>query len=333
MTKYDFDKLQPAAQIRRLRRVAATALAEYGVGATRLRLLAHHRQTTFQVTDGRTGEKYLLRLHRAAYRPPAAIEFELQWLTELHDKTGIVAPLPVAAKNGQWVLPVHGAGIPEDLFCSLTRWVPGRRYFRRTGPGAWVLHEVGRQMAVMHNLAQRYTLPRPFPGPIWKAERLFAASKKLQRAERKYLSPVQCRVFQRAARRAAEALASLGTGRQVFGPIHADLIQSNYLIHHGAVHLIDFAELGLGHYLYDLAVTIYGLWGLDPRQEQRQALLDGYRLVRELPAEQADLLDRLVGGRAVIQGRFVMSSEYTADREIAPRYVQQVLACLQAHDD
>jgi Ser/Thr protein kinase RdoA (MazF antagonist) len=254
----------------------------------------------------------------------------LRWLVELHDKTEIVAPLPVAAKNGRWVLPVRGTGIPDDLFCSLTRWVPGRRFFRPTGPGAWVLREVGRQMAAMHDLAERFTLPRPFPGPIWNAERLFGESEKTRRAERKHLTIGQRKMLQRAAGRAAETIASLGTSRQVFGAIHADLIQSNYLIHHGAVHLIDFAELGLGHYLYDLAVTIYGLWGLDPRQEQRQALLDGYRLFRELPAEQADLLDRLVAGRAVIQGRFVMSSEHPADREIAPRYVQQVLACLQA---
>jgi Putative homoserine kinase type II (protein kinase fold) len=330
LTQDNFDGMPPDAQIRRLRLAAASALAEYGLADTRIRLLAHHRQTTFQVAGARTSDKYLLRLHRAAYRPPAAVQFELSWLAELHDKTDVVAPLPVAAKNGQFVLPVRGTGIPEDLSCSLMRWVPGRRYFRRTGPGAWVLHDVGRQMAVMHDLAERFTLPRPFPGPIWNAQRLFSASEKIRTAELKYLSSAQRKVFQRAARRAAQMMASLGTGRQVHGPIHADLIQSNYLIHLGAVHLIDFAELGLGHYLYDLAVTIYGLWGLDPRHEQRQALLDGYRLVRELPPEQADLLDCFVAARAVIQGRFVMCSEHAADRQIAPRYLKQVLACLHA---
>ncbi|HEX5103811.1 MAG TPA: phosphotransferase [Pirellulaceae bacterium] len=321
-----------AGQVRRLRQAATESLAGYDIEATRVRLLAHHRQTTFQVISGRDGERYLLRLHRAARRPPAAVQFELWWLAELRDKTKIVAPLAVTAKDGRSVLPVRGMGIPDDLYCSLLRWVPGRRYFRRTGPGVWVLHEVGRHMAVMHDLAQRCNLPRtPPPVPIWNAERLFGVTEQEKTAERQQLTLHQRKLFQRAARQAAEVMEHLGVGRQEFGLIHADLIQSNYLVHRGAVHLIDFAELGLGHYLYDLAVTIYGLWGLDPQRNQRQALLEGYRLVRELPMRQVDLLDRLVAGRAVVQGRFVMSSEHAADREIAPRYVRQALDCLTAY--
>jgi len=102
------------------------------------------------------------------------------------------------------------------------------------------------------------------------------------------------------------------------------------LIHRRTVHVIDFAELGRGHFLYDMGITLYGLWGLDPELEQRKAFLTGYREVRDLRPDHEILLDVFTTARAVIQGRFVMTSSHPADQKVAPRYLQQVLACVRA---
>jgi Ser/Thr protein kinase RdoA (MazF antagonist) len=254
----------------------------------------------------------------------------MQWLRSLRERTRVIAPLPIAAAHGQHVMRVRQEGLPDDIECSLLEWVDGRRYFRRRGPGAWVLHEVGRIMAAMHNHAENYAWPSPFPGPEWNWQRLFGqASAVLAAAERRLPAAADHRRIDRVQQRAKQVMEALGTGRAVFGPIHGDLIQANYLIHRGTVRVIDFAELGLGHYLYDIGITLYGLWGLDPDQSQRRAFVAGYRQVRELPARHEKLLDVFTTARAVAQARFVMTSDHPDDQRIAPRYLQQVLACLR----
>jgi Ser/Thr protein kinase RdoA (MazF antagonist) len=186
-------------------------------------------------------------------------------------------------------------------------------------------------MAKMHDHAERFKLPQSLPCPEWNWERLFGQSDgKVAAAERQLLTPAERRLFRRVADRAQETMDRLGTSRRVYGLIHADLIQANYLIHHGNVHLIDFAELGRGHFLYDMGITLYGLWGLDPGLEQRQAFLAGYKEVRKFSPNHEALIDVFTTARAVVQGRFVMTSSHPADREIAPRYIRQVLACIRA---
>ena len=50
------------------------------------------------------------------------------------------------------------------------------------------------------------------------------------------------------------ALDQLGTTRTNYGVIHADLHLGNMLVQDGTVAIMDFEQVGRGHYLYDLAV-------------------------------------------------------------------------------
>jgi hypothetical protein len=60
-----FETLTYAGQLRRLRRLAADALAPYDIHEPRLTALAHGDNTTFRV-DLATGERYVLCIHRSA---------------------------------------------------------------------------------------------------------------------------------------------------------------------------------------------------------------------------------------------------------------------------
>lgn len=117
----------------------------------------------------------------------------------------------------------------------------------------------------------------------------------------------------------------LGTSRKVWGVIHGDLMQANYLIHRRHVRVIDFADFGIGYFLYDMAITLFALWGLDPDDLQRQAFLAGYRQVRELSLDHDRLLDVFIAGRGVVQARFVMASDFPEDQAMAPKYVRRVI--------
>jgi Ser/Thr protein kinase RdoA (MazF antagonist) len=83
----------------------------------------------------------------------------------------------------------------------------------------------------------------------------------------------------------------LGSGPAVYGFIHADIHQHNYLFNHGETALIDFGDSGWGHYLYDLAVTINEIRDLPSGPALRRALLTGYREVGSLSEEHERLID------------------------------------------
>jgi Ser/Thr protein kinase RdoA (MazF antagonist) len=56
----------------------------------------------------------------------------------------------------------------------------------------------------------------------------------------------------------------LGYGPDLYGLIHADLHQGNYLFHGDEVRVIDFDDCGWGHFAHDLAVTVSELEHLPP---------------------------------------------------------------------
>jgi Ser/Thr protein kinase RdoA (MazF antagonist) len=100
-------------------------------------------------------------------------------------------------------------------------------------------------------------------------------------------------------RRVRRAQDELGESPDTFGLIHADIHQNNYLFHDGEVRLIDFGDCGWGQYLYDLAVTISELDGLPGCAALRDAVLAGYRRVRDLSPVHEDLIDTFVMLREV----------------------------------
>lgn len=148
-------------------------MRRYGIVDPRLTLLAHHRQTTFKVESQTTGEKYVLRYHRPDYRIPATIRSEFHWLRSLRQNTDVVVPEPVATLDGEDVPRVTAKGLPGDLSCSLMKWVEGKRYFRKNGPGVLVLRQVGQVMSAMHRHAEEFVPPGSFHSPVWNWERLF----------------------------------------------------------------------------------------------------------------------------------------------------------------
>ena len=89
----------------------------------------------------------------------------------------------------------------------------------------------------------------------------------------------------------------LGRGPDVYGLIHADLHQGNYLFHGDEVRVIDFDDCGWGHFAYDLAVTVSELEHLPRQATLREALIAGYRSVRPLSAEQEAAVDDFVALR------------------------------------
>lgn len=103
-------------------------------------------------------------------------------------------------------------------------------------------------------------------------------------------------------------MRSLGYDDNVFGLIHGDCTQANYVIDRGQIGLLDFGDFGFGHFVYDMAITLLMLKPFDQSGAQRRAFIRGYREIRDLPPEHENLLDVFVAARAVVLAKWVLGA-------------------------
>jgi len=276
-----------------LRRAANRALSTYGIEPISISLLTHLYNTTFAVT-GQDGTRYVLRIHRSHGNPihpvptQAMIESELWWLERLRTDLDISVSAPVRTPEGAGVVGVAVEGMPEERLCVLFRWLDGRFLHHRLMPAH--LERVGRLTGRLHDHSAGLSVPSGFgrqrvdeaAGETEEATvRLFADHWSAEGAE------VIGSMFARAHRVQEE----LGRGPEVFGLVHGDIHQENYLFDGEAVRLIDFDDSGWGYYLYDLAVTVHEIDFLPRGPALQAAFLAGYRHIRDLSAAQQAMIE------------------------------------------
>src|SRR5512143_4144100 len=99
MQQAEFDALSQDGRVERLQSLARAALAHWGLESAALELLKYRENAVFKVTDASSGERFVLRVHRAGYRTDAELRSELQWTAALI-QDGIEAPSVVPTKAG-----------------------------------------------------------------------------------------------------------------------------------------------------------------------------------------------------------------------------------------
>jgi Ser/Thr protein kinase RdoA (MazF antagonist) len=288
-----FELLTMRGQLGRLRRLGEEALRAYDLTPSRLVPLAHEENTSFLAIDGR-GDRYVLRIHRVSgtpFHPPrtvAEVRSETAWLSTIRRETDLVVPEPVAAANGSLLTVAEADGVPGSRTCVLFRWHPGR--FLDGGLTSTHLERVGRFMARLHEHALHFEPALDFQR--WRIGDTTGAVAT-------YIAATVGAAFGPRGRGIAEdVIAStqrvqreLGTDREVYGLIHADLHQDNYFFHQGQVRAIDFDDCGWGHFAYDLAVTLSEVRTRPDFVALQAALLRGYREARLFPVEHEPHLE------------------------------------------
>lgn len=275
-------------EIRRLRALVAPVLARYGIEPQALTLLGHWYNSVFAITAA-DGQRYVLRVDRRAMDLPAVArqrvetESELWWLDKLHADLDLPVPEPVHTLDASSVVGLTVEGETEERVGALFRWTEGRLLYRGLRPAH--LQQVGRLTAQLHNHSERLSVPDWFCRPQVARTDAEIADPVIHLFSTRY-SPEAGRTVRATYERIRRVKDDLGDNPAAYGLIHADIHQRNYLLHRGKVRLIDFDDSGWGHRLYDLAVTIQQLKRHPHAYELRQALLDGYRQVRDLSAAQ-----------------------------------------------
>ena len=320
-------------------RLATTALTAYDVDPVRIVPLRRGFNTTFRV-DTAGGDRLVLRVQRRGGPDPAMVRSEMAWLAALRRDTHLGVPEPVPTRDGDLQTIVAADGVPESRSCVLYRWVDGRFVDEQLTEGH--LARVGAFTARLHIHGAGFEPPPGFRRGAVDHVTTFG------RTCEDGLAP---EVAEHAAAlvdavhpagggdlvravidRARAARAEIGRDPEVFGLVHADLHQENYLFHRGRVRAIDFDDCGYGPFVYDLAVTLSELTNRARYPALRAAMLGGYRTVRPLAVEHERLIDTFIGLRNLQLTMWAV--EHRTEpmfRDTWTRWLADGLAAVRAH--
>jgi len=306
-----FKGLTYLGQVRRLRRLAESALGKYRLDDPRLRFINHGENTTFRVDtasvipDGKGGDPYtenrfLLRIHRPGYQTARSIGSELTWLAALREEMELAVPEPVPTSQGALLTETCAPGVPERRICSLLRWLEGRFYGRHPQPGHFAA--MGRLMAHLHNHAELWKIPSNFSRRHWDWDGLFGGNTGFNLSGDEVWARLPHRyykLFWAVAEKTRGVMHELGNGADAFGLIHADLHLGNVLFSGGEARAIDFDDCGFGYWAYDFAVPLCESLDYENRRDLRSALMDGYAQIRPVPKKQLAHVDTFMAARHV----------------------------------
>ncbi len=320
--------------------VAERALSRYGLGEAqpvllddstnmvfRIQPLGQQHHASVGVTKTADHAGFVLRIHARGQHSTQAIHEELQWLLAIRRETALIVPTPVPACDGSLIQEIPATGESTPRHCVLFHWVPGD--FRNDTLTPHHLQRVGTFMAQLHCHADQFVASQT-PPPVRRA--LFCDMHAWGDAPGKaaaHFSAEELAVFAAAAQRVHTTVQELGESRDVFGFIHADLHQWNYLFHGEEVCAIDFDDCGWGYYTYDIAVTLSYLedWGTFPALQD--AFLTGYQRVRPLPRRYAECLDVFLAARILHMVPWILSWPQPFHIAWGPRYLQHAVGRLR----
>jgi Ser/Thr protein kinase RdoA (MazF antagonist) len=323
-----------------LTQIAKLALNHYGFGDTkpvlledltnvvyRIQPLRQRHQPSVRGVETMDNEGFVLRIHAPGQHSTRAIYEELQWLLAIRRDTSLIVPTPVPAPDGSLVQEIPVPGEPTPRQCVLFHWVPG--IFQDETLTPQDVQRVGAFMAQLHCHAEQFITSRT-PQPTRRA--LFCDVHTWLHTPRQvaiYYSSEELAVFAAAAQRVQTAICQLGEGKDVFGFIHADLHQWNYIFHHEEVCAIDFDDCGWGYYTYDMAVTLSYLEARPAFPTLQEAFLRGYQRVRPLPRSYPECLEVFLAARILLMVPWLLHLPQLSSVAWGPAYLQQAVGRLR----
>ena len=225
-----------------------------------------------------------MRVGRPGCKEQAAIRSELEWVDAIARDTDLVVRAPVVNREGRLLTVASTPGVPEPRVCALFRWVKGRFVSQHDLTGRHLVM-VGRLMGRLHDHAAGFVPSSGFTRIRWDAGGLLGGVYCGTIAHAKaVLDPARTAIVDRAESITRRAMERLGEAPSVFGLIHGDLHQMNYVFLKGEARALDFDDCGWGYYLGDMGATLGPLVSRKDFASLRAAFLHGYRGVRPLDA-------------------------------------------------
>jgi len=259
-------------------------LGSWSMEESELSLISRSENIVYKV-ESPSGENYALRVHRSGYHERKVLVSEQKWVHSLAC-SGFRVPRFVIADQGNFYVQVNIGG--DEVNLSLVEWLDGKSLLEIESGGVTseflvsALRQVGKTMALFHGHTASWN-----PGPEFVRHRLdvkgfFGESPFWGRYwESPYLTKKQSDLLVASHPFLSSEMESLGTGRDAFGLIHADMHHGNIFFDNcNDMHIIDFDDACFGWYLYDIAAALYEYKEHVAFDVISDAFLQGYREAR-----------------------------------------------------
>lgn len=341
------------SQIRQLRILAEAALTQYDIGSARLTLLSHRESTMFRVdTLSRPGlvaeenvgsventgnieknkdGRFVIRLCDPQVANQKMLSSELQWLSALRRDTDLCVPEPIPTRDGEFITTVQIEDVAQERLCLLLRWVPGR--FVDSGLTPTLFERVGMLQARLHQHARHFNSPEGFVRPHWDWTLLLGDWTVLdpdfvaQKCDG-LIGGSEYRLFSKAEERIREVISAIPKHSSLYGLVHGDLQQTNYLFYKGNVNAIHFNNCCWSYYLFDMAITLSGIEGREDEEQMRKAYFHGYETVRALPTQYEEQLQIFMALQKLKRLNALFRSDDPSIRADAVPYMAQTVEWL-----
>ncbi|MFN2216392.1 MAG: phosphotransferase enzyme family protein [Anaerolineales bacterium] len=298
-----YEELTRRGRIGRMRKLAEIALKVFGFHDAHFSFLHEAGNILFKVNKNQLDSiqdndvyingQYLLRIHQPGYQKREGIELELKWLDAMCRDEGLPVPKPFATNQGDMLITISIAGIPEDRNVSLLQWVRGRKVTKNIHPKHFQAQ--GYLMGRIHEHSSKWDVPISASKRKYDWDGLFredlgegmSAIDAWSFLPKEYIKP-----YEIIAEKLRIAMDKLGESRDVYGLIHGDLgMDANLLFWRGEARAIDFDDSGYGYYIYDLSLALEHCQGEEVYSIFKDALLNGYVQVRPECVDQMQYLD------------------------------------------
>lgn len=313
-----FASLSNRAQMAALRPVALSALREFGVVPTRLRVINHAYNTTYSVETARG--RFALRLNVNSHRTEEQLNAEVAWVSALASEFDVAGspvhfPIPQSTRSGEKIVHLPCEAMGREVPAVLYSWLEGRS----PGGKAYlpVAEAMGLALRLMHEQAEGFALPEG-ASLLPVSSSLFNRPYRLDELAPDLDHGMMRQVVQEADEILLRELAKPQR------PIHYDLHAGNVKWGVGRLAVFDFDDCMMGRPLLDAAVSLFYLRGMGEEVERR--FWRGFSGTKQAALERFEATERefetLVASRQVglSQEFFLMTTATWRDR--APRYAK-----------
>ncbi len=258
------------------------ALQCYGLAGASAYPLGSYNHHVYRV-ESADQQRYSLRICGFPEMKRRPFEDEMTWLAFVAQRNARLAPRPIANTQGELVTTLTTPA--GDRLACLFAWIEGEDL--RGAVTSAHLYKIGYLAATLHNIAREF----PFPDASSDFRSGYRYDQSLMHEHYSWIDKRRTTIgaenvllLQRAIDYVVAALDRIGTTPANYGMIHADMSFGNWLVHEEELYLIDFEQLGRGHFLYDLVV----LWN-ELREHTTdfaslwQSFVAGYAEVAALP--------------------------------------------------
>lgn len=302
----DFDLLPVERQVELVTGVANAALEDWGISGAQVELLKHRENSVFKIVDA-TGQRYVMRVHRAGYHSDLQLRSELRWLHSLR-AAGVATTEGVPCTNGATFTHASTNDLPEGRQCDLLEWVEGAAIGSIEEGVALdestlpiVYRQVGEQAALIHNHGVSWQPPPEFSLLVWNEDAFFGETGTISGRfwDLQSLTQAQLELLQGAKAICAGAMAAFGKTPDRWGLVHGDFLPENLFWDGEQIRLIDWDDTGYGWHVYDFATAMFPHLGQPSFEVALGAMVEGYRVHRPLPDEHIEMLPILIMARVL----------------------------------